>query len=239
MNKLHKFSITILVFFIFAANGICGESKEGGSINAIQDKTFHRYHEIDLCLGYIPDDDFYKVYPVGASYTYNYNDWLSFDFRGYTMVNEDKDIKKTLEKDFGAAPEQFSEPQNMFHGHFLFRPFYGKSAILNKGIINHESYVYAGYGIVNYKKQYSSGESSSENAQSFSFGIGTKYFINQNVTMSFEIRDMINYKDEKMENNIWFGINVGFQFNFAARKTQKDETVDNLRRYLGEEDKNE
>ena len=87
----------------------------------------------------------------------------------------DKDLKSDLEEVFGVTPSEFAEPTFMIHSHLLFKPFYGKNAVMNKGVINHETYFFIGGGFVNYEWQYPEGsplnaDSPSETVLSASFG---------------------------------------------------------------------
>ena len=49
---------------------------------------------------------------------------------------------------------------------------------------------------------------------------------------------MINLKDEKIENNIYFGVGIGYRFNLSPRKTEMDSTIEDLRKYLRDKDNN-
>jgi hypothetical protein len=69
----------------------------------------------------------------------------------------------------------------MIHSHLLYKPFYGKNAVLNKFVINHETYLFAGGGIVNYDWNYPEGStrnngSTGEMVPSASFGVGANTF---------------------------------------------------------------
>lgn len=239
MKKMFVFSMSMifLVAVIGIQPGICDDLDP--SVYAIQEKIFHRYHEIDAYIAYIPDDDFYEAYPYGIGYTYHFNDLLGVDIRGLIVTSQEKDIKGNLENEFGVTPEKFDEPKQMVHAHAIIKPFYGKKAFRNRGIINDESYFFVGGGFTTYEKQYSLGTSRTEDSTSISFGIGTKYFISKNLCLNLEVRDMMNYKDDTTINNIWFGVSFGFRFNFSARKTEQDETLEKLNRYLGDDQKNE
>ena len=46
-------------------------SKKEVSIYAVQNRIFHRDHEINFNLDYITNEDFYNSIPVGFGYVYN------------------------------------------------------------------------------------------------------------------------------------------------------------------------
>ena len=142
-------------------------------------------------------------------------------------------MKKMLEADFGVTPSEFSEPQYMIHSHLVLKPFYGKDSVLNRGILNHESYFLVGGGLVNYEKQYSYGEPETENALSISLGYGIKYFLSRGCSLNFEIRDLINFKEDKTENNIYLGLCLAYRFNFSPRKPDTNPEAEKVKYYLG------
>lgn len=222
-------TLVLLTFFSAAAHS----ADTGESVSAIQDRIFQRDHEIGLKVSYLTNNDFYHVYPIGLSYTYHFNDYLAWEVvRGEIMVNQEKDLKKDLEKDFGVTPSTFSEPKYMLHSHLLIKPLYGKSSVWNRSVVNHDTYFFVGGGVVNYERQHSWGEAETETAPSFSFGFGTRYFLSENFNLNFEIRDLVNFKDEKTENYLTFTLGLSFQFNLAPRKTAQDESVKRMKQYL-------
>jgi outer membrane beta-barrel protein len=230
-------SCTILFLLCGINLGFCGSPDAEEHVKAIQERIFYRHHEVGLNLGYIPDDDFYHVFPVGLSYTYSFNDHLSWEVvRAQLALNTDKDLKDNLEENFGVTPQEFSEPKYFIHSHLVFKPSYGKDAVWNRGVINHETYLFLGGGMVNYERDYSYGSSDSKNAPSVSFGFGRKYFLNQNLCLNLEVRDTVTFKDDETENNIWFGVSFGFRFNLSPRKTDQDSTMELLDHYLRDRD---
>jgi outer membrane beta-barrel protein len=240
MRKKTMMGVLILFMTMISHPGLCKDSKEDEKVFAIQERVFHRYHEIGLSFGYIPDDNFFNAYPVGVGYTYHFNNYLAWEVvRGQYMFTQEKDIKRKLEKEFGVTPEVFLEPKYMIHSNIIIKPLYGKEAFWNRGIINHESYLILGGGMINYEKKYSSGEKDSESDPSISLGAGTRYFLNKNLCMTLEIRDLINMKKDNTENNVYFGIGLSFQFNLFPQKTEQDETVDKLKGYLEEKENHE
>ncbi|MDY7034068.1 MAG: outer membrane beta-barrel domain-containing protein [Thermodesulfobacteriota bacterium] len=239
MKKLCVFSAIVILTFCYVPNCFCEEPQDEEQVFAIQNRIFHRYHEIGAWFNYIPDDDFYDIYGVGISYTFNFNDYLAWEVvRGVFAINQEKDLKDKLIKQFGLAPTGYTEPEYLIHSHFVFKPLYGKDAMWNGSIINHESYLFLGGGVVRYEKRYNYGAPTTEDIASLSFGFGMKYFLNENICLNLEIRDLVNFKDDVTENNVSFGIGIGLRFNLSPRKTGGDSTIEILNEYLKDE-KNE
>lgn len=233
-------SLVLAVILACAATGYAKDLKDKEQVFAVQERIFHRNHEIGFLLGNIVDDDFYNVYPLGLAYTYHFNDYLAWEVvRGQYMLNREKDLKKDLEDNFGVTPSEFSEPRYLFHSSLVIKPFYGKESLWNRGIINRESAFFIGAGIVNYEKQYSFGDPSTENAPSICLGYAAKFFLSKNICMNFEIRDLINMKDDGTENDIYLGLALALRFNLSPRKTPEDETIRKLQGYLKEKEFND
>lgn len=246
------FSLTLVLSVILllqVPDASCEDSKAEASkeatVYAVQNRIFHRDHEINFDFGYIANEDFFHPFPIGFGYTYNFSDNFGWEVgRAQYIISPENDLKSDLEQDFGITPSKFAKPTFMFHSHLLYKPFYGKNAVLNKGVINHETYFFIGGGFLNYEWQYPDGSplntgSSSEIVPSASFGIGSKYFINQKFCLNFEIRDIMNFRDGGMENQIYIGVGLGFRFNLGQRKVEKDETLDRLNRYLKKDEEDD
>ncbi len=238
---MRRFVVGLLIVLMILVTmdwGYCDESETSDPVFAIQEKIFFKYHELSLVTGYISNENFYEVFPIGLAYTYNFNDTYSWEvLRAYYDYTTEKDLRDDLLKDFSAAPVQFYRPQLQILTHLLFRPFYGKDAVLNKTILNHETYFYLGGGFDVYKKEYpvpEAGSTTDEVAFAISFGTGIKYFINESLNIAFEVRDLVSLREKEMENRLWFGVNFGFRFNFKARKSYSAETLNSLKRYLKE-----
>ena len=232
-----KFKSTLSIIFLislFSFETAFAKSKDtDGHVYAIQNRVFHKNHELSFATGYVADDDFYNVYPAGIAYTFNFNDHYSWEvIRGEFMINKEKDLKGNLEAEFGATPSEFMKPVYSIHTNFLLRPFYGKESVWNKRVLNHETYFILGGGIANYEKKYVDEPSDTENVISISVGAGKKYFINQKLCMNFEIRDFIRFKEDNTENTIFFGVSLGLRFNLLPRKSETDKTIDKIKEYL-------
>ncbi len=226
----------VLGFILFGATcGWCDTQTDEQKVYAIQERIFHRNHELDLSVGYIADDDFFHVYPIALGYTFHFNERIAWEVaRLQYNVNQDKDLKSTLEDEFNVTPERFPEQKYSYHTHFVYKPLYGKHAWLNRSIINNEIYFFAGAGMVHYEWNRSFGESDQEDALSLSFGAGLKYFLNPKFCLNFEIRDLVNFREDDTENNLFFGVGLGYRFNLAPRKVEEDPSMKKLKSILND-----
>ncbi len=202
-------------------------------VYAIQERRFARFHELALPVGFIPDDDFHHAYPVGLSYTFHFNENLAWEvLRGQWVFNQEKDLRQDLEGDFGVTPEHFDQIQFNLHSSFVLKPSYGKDALWNRWIVNHETFALAGVGITGYEREFSDGATETETALSLSFGLGRKYFVNENFCVNLEVRDLVNFKDAGVENNVYLGVSLGFRFNLSPREPARTDEVGEFRKRL-------
>ncbi len=236
MRKNVLMGVVVSIIVLSGQWAWCDTQTDEEKVYAVQNRIFHRSHELDLSVGYISDDAFFQVYPISLGYTFHFNELFAWEVaRVQYMFNEERDLKKTLENEFNVTPERFPEPKYMIHSHLVFKPLYGKHAFLNHGVINNEIYLFAGAGTAHYEFQLSTGESQEEDALSLSFGMGLKYHFNKKICMNFEIRDLVNFREAETENNLYFGLGVGYRFNLAPRKVEEDPTMKKLKRILDEE----
>ena len=233
MKRLIMFTFIFWIVYGYAAISLCEDTLDGESVAAVQERVFFRHHEIDLGIGYIPDDDFYELFPAKLGYTYNFNDHLAWNVINlHWMFDQEKDIKKKLEKEFGATPVSFDKLVYALHSNLVLKPLYGKSVFRNNRVINHETFISAGGGLVAYETETSMGETETQMMSSISLGIGQKVFIGQKLCINFELKDWINFKEDEIENNVWFGISMGFRFNLTARKSDQDQQIKKVSQYL-------
>lgn len=236
MRKKVLVAMVLGLILLIGGDGWCDFSGDEEKVHAIQNRVFHRNHEINLSLGYIADDDFFHPYPIGLGYTFHFSETIAWEVaRIEYLFNQGKDLKTTLEDQFYVTPERFPEQTYSAYSHFIYKPLYGKHAFLNRGIINNEIYFLAGAGMVRYEWEHSTGTTEQEDVLSLSFGAGLKYFLGERFCLNFEIRDLVNFRGDTTENNIFFGIALGYRFNLAPRKVEEDDSMKKLKRILNDE----
>ncbi len=203
-------------------------------VYAIQNRIFDRHHEVDLLLGFIPNDDFHDPITLGVQYTYNFNEILAWEVvRGQYFFNREKDLKKDLEENFGVTPTELDWLRYAVYTSLVLKPSYGKDALWNRKVINHETFMVAGVGVVRYESENSDGETGGETAPSLNFGLGRKYFISENLCLNLEVRDYLNFRDAGVENRVYLGLSLGFRFDLSPRKPVGDDSAQRLRGYVG------
>jgi len=203
-------------------------------VYVVQEKIFHRYHELGVFIPYIPDDDFFDSFGIGVNYIYHYSDIFSWEvFRGAWMINQDKPIRDDINRSLNISPEFYDEPAYMVYSHLWLRPLYGKSAINNKKIVFHETGIFAGAGLLGFDRIKSFASDANDTALSISFGLCTTVFLNNFSNLSLHIRDLIHLKDNQTENRISMEMGLSFRFNMSPREQLKNKKeLDTFNRYI-------
>src|SRR5690349_18063322 len=110
---------------------------EGGSAYVIQKRKFQIGHEFRLASGYMPMDAFYKGTTFDFSYSYHFNDFVSYEvLRGLYSWNHDTDLRQRLKEEFDVDNDPYEKAQYMIFTSLRITPFYGKQVLLNRAIIH-------------------------------------------------------------------------------------------------------
>jgi len=233
----------LVVMFFFSVmvlgpvtDAICQEPDQEERVDAIQNRIYQRSHEIGLTGGYIPDDTFFEAFPVGAYYMFTFNEHLAWEVaRAQWVFTSEKDVKQDLEDQFGVQPSEFSEPKYLLHSNIVFTPFYGKDALFNRKIINHQIFFTLGGGVAHFDNETGFAQTSSETVPSLSLGAGIKFFLTENWAANLDLRNYTNFRKNNTENRMYFGIGFAYRFDLSPRKKVEDPKIEKLNRYLKDE----
>lgn len=207
------------------------------TVSVIQERIFDRKHEVTFSGGYIPDDDFYELAPLGVAYTYHFNNFVAWEVgRAQYVMSSEKTLKTRLEDRFSVTPEEFDRLNYMAHSTFLLKPTYGKDAFWNSTIINHETFFGLGAGIANYEREYSFGDPTEETVFSITAGMGRKYFLSKRFALNLELKSYTNFKDSETETNVYLGMGLSYRFNFSDRSNTVRQATDSIYQYLEDQD---
>jgi outer membrane beta-barrel protein len=124
------------------------ESDEDQSIPVIQNRKYNMVHEIDLALGILPADPYYKGFTGTAAYVWHFSDNFGWEIvHADFSVNTPSKLKQEVERialATGARSPNFPEILVMAGTRLMFKPLYGKEAFLNTQVVNMEAFLHAG-----------------------------------------------------------------------------------------------
>ncbi|MBX5483785.1 MAG: outer membrane beta-barrel domain-containing protein [Myxococcaceae bacterium] len=116
-----------------------------GSVSAVQERLYRMNHELDLGVGVLPLDAFYKGLAVQVGYTYHFTDSFAWQIaRGTYSYSVDTGLREQLERDFGVDPTVFEEVEWMAGSDLVWSPFYGKLAVMNQRVVHFAAFLSLG-----------------------------------------------------------------------------------------------
>lgn len=236
MKKITLIFICLVMNPVFTFNANAESVFDKETVSVIQERIYDRKHEIGFTMAYIPDDDFYEEYPLALSYTYHFNKHIAWEVaRVQYFITQEKELKKKLEE-YDLAAVSFDKPLYMLHTSFVLKPSYGKDAVWDNTIINHETFYSLGGGIAHYEREYSFGLPSTETVLSVTAGLGRRYFLSKQFALIAEIKSYTQFKESKTESNVYLGLGISYRFNFSDRNNTVRKKTDSVYEYLNDDE---
>jgi outer membrane beta-barrel protein len=170
---------------------------------AVQNRQYSQTHDFGIWIGVLPLDAFTKGLTFTGSYTIHFNDIFAWEVGQFTYsYHIDTDLKQELE-DLAVSPTPFETVEYFATSSFVFKPVYGKMALLNRALIYGEIYFLAGAGY---------GWMTIANRAVVNVGAGVRVYAGKVVSFRIDLRDymFINSDDLHNELSISLGIALGF-----------------------------
>ena len=142
MSHLGLFFVLLLTLFQPAARAFGAEGA------AVQERKFQLKNEISLGGVVLPQHAFYKAAGLELSFTHHFTHFFGWEpIRASLTTRWETHLRKLLMEQWDAEPEDFEEITFLYTSHLHFKPFYGKLAMMNRGLIRAEAYFLLGGGI--------------------------------------------------------------------------------------------
>jgi outer membrane beta-barrel protein len=184
---------------------------------AIQERKFRLFHEVRGGVGTMPLDAFQKGWTFSLSYTYHFNNYLSWEVAQFTGAYlTSTNLRDSLIDQFAVPPEDFSAPRLMATTGLEFSPFYGKQAILNDGILHHSLLGGIYTGLV-FGDRGALGDTLTDVRPAIGLGLGYRLYSSKLISMRLDVRDFVTFRrpirdDESFEaeNVLIMSVSLGF-----------------------------
>ncbi len=184
------------------------ELENPGSVAAVQLREYRMGHELNLSLGSIPLDAFYKGFYGQLAYTYHFSDYFAWNVgRGAYSYNLSTGLDAELEKNWGVKPTALEQAQYWIGSDVVFTPFFGKTAVLNKSVLFFETNLIVGLSIFKFTV--------SGFAPAANLGAGVRLFQNHYVSWRLDFTDNIVIFTTKKPLNVPT-ITLSLALNFGA-----------------------
>jgi outer membrane beta-barrel protein len=156
------------------------ELENPGVTAAVQDRPYRLLHELDLWFGVLPLDAFYTGIYAQISYVYHFTDRFAWQVgRGAYGFAARSNLRGELERTFGVQPTANDEVQFFVGSDVMWKPLYGKLAVLNRAVIHGEIHLLAGATLFRF--------SNSGFRPGLNIGGGGRIFVNKYVSFRLDI----------------------------------------------------
>lgn len=154
-----------------------------GTVSAVQDRAYRLQHELDLSIGVLPLDAFYKGLYAQVSYTAHFSDTFAWQVgRAAYSYAAKTGLREQLERDFGVLPTAFEEVQFFFGSDLMWKPLYGKLAVVNKWVVHGEVFLLLGATVFKFTNQFRPG---------INLGGGGRVFFSKYVSVRLDVTNNV------------------------------------------------
>lgn len=154
-----------------------------GTVSAVQDRAYRMMHELDLSVGVLPLDAFYKGLYAQVSYTAHFSDSFAWQVgrAAYTYAAK-TGLREQLERDFGVLPTAFEEVQFFFGSDIMWKPLYGKLSVLNRWVVHGEVFLTLGATLFKFTNAFRPG---------VNLGGGGRVFLSKYVSFRLDVTNNV------------------------------------------------
>jgi outer membrane beta-barrel protein len=171
---------------------------------AVQNRLHTMRHEYSAWIGSLPMDAFTKGVTFTGAYTLHFSDLLAWEVAEFTyslpVDTRLQDELNNLPQPVGPTP--FEVVQYYGTSNIVFKPVYGKFALLNRSLIYEEMFLEAGAGY---------GKLTITGRPAVDLGAGMRFYSGRLVSFRLDVRDYLFVTKGDTENELWVaaGISLG------------------------------
>ncbi len=191
-------------------------SEKPGELYSIERRNVMGSHEIAFLVGTLPKDAFATGLTLQGSYTYHFSQLLAWEIVGGTYsFNLSTKLEDELQNRFTVKAERRGVLEAMVHSNFVFKPLYGKVALLNDTLLTTEIFLAVGPALGFFDDQ--------SRPFGFDVGIGLRFFMGRYFSLRLDIRDyalLPNFTE--VDNHIYLSVGLSLTFGFAKDTDEED-----------------
>lgn len=202
---------------------------------SIQPRPYRLGHEFNLGVGVMPLDAFYVGLVLGGSYTYHFTDFWAWEIASiHYSINFDTALEGNLNRQFGVVPVRGGGERTQLFAttNVVMKPFFGKLVLTNRTVVYAETFFLLGLGP--FQSVSGTGEHSYFDP-AFDVGLGLRFWVNEVLSVRFEIRDYIVLKnmlvkqdnlsrqESGVENTLLFQLSASLNFTGEEERAPPEE----------------
>lgn len=176
-----------------------GEGERGLSTLAVQNRQHMMIHEFGVAVGTLPIDAFTKGLTFTGAYTVHFTDLVAWEIGQFTWsYHVDTALRDELEQ-YDVEPTQFETVKLFATSSLIFKPLYGKLAVMNRGLVFAEVFLLAGGGW---------GRLSITDRAVANVGAGLRIYAGKFASFRVDVRDYMFITGGDVQSELWLGFGV-------------------------------
>ena len=190
-------------------------------IEAVQERSYKMSLEFDLGFGTAPIDPFTKSYYPHFAAVLHFSDAVAWQIvrAGFASLNvagsgtvvsfnANSQLRDQLERDFAAPAAAFEEIQYFLGTDVIWAPFYGKSSVLNRTVVNYEAFFILGLSVFKFTKDNTI--PFVPDAPGLNFGGGVRLFHTQHVSTRLDVTNTFGTTFKGVYNVLMVQLSIAF-----------------------------
>ncbi len=178
---MHRAILVLSLMAPLVAFAQAEELENPGTVSAVQERAYRMQHELNLAVGILPLDAFYKGLYAQVGYVFHFTDAFAWQVgRGAYVYSARTGLREQLERDFNVLPTAFDEVQFFVGSDLMWKPLYGKLAVLNRWVVHGEVYVLLGVSVFKFTDSFRPG---------INLGGGGRIFLNKYASVRLDITE--------------------------------------------------
>lgn len=166
----------------------------------VQERRYQQTHEIGAWVGLLPLDAFEKSITFSGAYTWHPSSLFGWEVAHFRYaVGMDTRLKSELEA-LSVGPTPFETVRLYATSNLVFKPIYGKLAVLNRKVLWTEAFFTAGAGV---------GRLTVTTRPVVELGVGVRVYGSQRVSMRLDARDALFLAGSAGQNELWLAVGLG------------------------------
>ena len=186
------------------------ELENPGSVAAVQTRPYRMKHELNLTVGSLPLDAFYKGFQAQVGYTFHFTDAFAWQVgRGTYVYRLQTGLREELERRFGVLPTASEQVEYFVGSDLLFSPLFGKLAVGNHSVLYGQVFLVGGFTMFKFTNSF---------RPAVNVGGGARLFASQNVSFRFQLDNHLVIPTGAATSNLLhiMSVNVSLAINFGG-----------------------